>query len=228
MDFRLSIDGDQWNKLATIKISCLKCGSLMDIGSRETMSNYEGKVTCSSCKTRHDLKLVDGKLLNLSLSTLTASELLAEATKSIKSTQLTFAQTHASTYEDSEYITPLGRDYDDSAHTTSSNDVSTFSVGAGIVAFFIDLIAFGISFSPLWEGFLLSLLFAFLIFMVTAVEADDRGFVYLILGTIILIVSAIIGYQLHLAAWIVVTIATGVVLAIALVGELIVFSEHSS
>ena len=64
--------------------------------------------------------------------------------------------------------------------------------------------------------------------MVTAVEADDRGFVYLILGTIILIVSAIIGYQLHLAAWIVVTIATGVVLAIALIGELIVFSEHSS
>ena len=109
MDFRLSIDGDQWNKLATIKISCLKCGSLMEIGSRETMSNYEGKVTCSSCKTRHDLKLVDGKLLNLSLSTLTASERLAEASKSIESAQLAFAQTRAYTYEDSEYITPLGR-----------------------------------------------------------------------------------------------------------------------
>lgn len=94
------------------------------------------------------------------------------------------------------------------------------AVVSAVVAFFIILVSFVLTFSSLWVGFLLTILLTIAIFI--SVYIDESN---VVLAFAVFVIMAILGWFLHWPAWLSMTIASTVLFVMSLLEQL-VYTSH--
>lgn len=95
------------------------------------------------------------------------------------------------------------------------------AVVSAVVAFFIILVSFVLTFPSLWVGFLLTILLTIAVFI--SVYIDESN---VVLGFAVFMIMAILGWFLHWPVWITMTVASTILFVMSLLEQLVYTSRR--